>query len=270
MVAPFLGAVVMATLRTISVIVVFMAPGCRRTEPITESVDVLAAASLAEVLQDAAEEFESQTGSPVRCSFAASSTLARQIEHGAPWDLFISANRRWVEHLVARQHVKPTSCTTLLINRLVWIIPRTAPPYAVEWTSPPTPQMLAGPIAIADPEHVPAGLYARQALVALEWWPAIRSRIVPAANVRAAMRLVETAQADAGIVYHSDARSSQDVKALTTVPKQLHDPITYEAALPNESSDVAQAFLEFLRGPWCRQRFESQGFTIPSATEIAP
>ncbi len=214
-------------------------------------VVVFAAASLAEAVEALVARFTRSTGIQVVPAFAASSALARQIDHGAPADVFISANARWMDYLAARGRIDAQSRCDLLRNRLVLIVPaesrlavRIAPGFAL------AAALDGGRLALGDPDHVPAGLYARQALAALGVWPAAESLLVRSADVRAALALVARGEAAAGVVSATDAAVSDRVRIVGTFPPASHDPIVYPVALVNGSGNAAaRAFFEFLRSP---------------------
>lgn len=235
--------------------------GCERQASDRRAVSVYAATSTAEVLAELADLFETQQGIAVHLNLAASSVLARQIEAGAPSDVFISANLRWMDHLERAGWIEADSRRELAGNRLVLIAPnqqtfdvRMTPGFDLS-------KAFAGRLAVGDPDHVPAGLYARQALQALGWWDALADRLVPCMDVRAALRLVETEQAPAGVIYATDAASSSKVTIIGEIPSQYHAAIRYPVARCKGSGPEAEAFLEFLNGDAARQVWAKHGFT---------
>ncbi len=224
-------------------------------------VRVFAAASLEPMLAGLAREYEASSGVRVSLSGAASSTLARQIEAGARADIYISANLEWMDYLRNRGHLGGVNPSRLLGNRLALVARRGAAPgpvrferdfdFALAWP---------GRLAMGDPAHVPAGAYAREALHALGWWDRISDRVVPTANVRGALRLVELGEADLGIVYLTDARFSREVRLLGSFPENSHSPIVYHAALLAQSGPDARGFLRYLHSPSAMARFVDMGF----------
>jgi molybdate transport system substrate-binding protein len=205
------------------------------------TVIVFAAASCTDLVTAAADRFEHETGIAVTCSFASSSTLARQVEAGAPADVYLSAHPQWIDRLEKADLVEPGTRLDLLANLLVLIVPTDDEP-RIEWTAETMPPPNLARFAIADPAHVPAGIYAKQALQSLGWWDALEGRIITAPDVRATLRLVERGEADAGIVYRSDAARSDHVTARMSVPAEAHDRIRYPLVLLRGAPDEARRF----------------------------
>jgi molybdate transport system substrate-binding protein len=222
---------------------------------------VFAAASLQTALDALVVPLERVTGGRVRVSYAASSALARQIENGAPADLFISADLEWMDHLARRQLIRADSRLNLLGNRLVLIAPAGQP---VTMKIAPGFGLAAAlgrdRLALADPAAVPAGKYARAALTSLGVWDAVAGRIAAAENVRAALRLVSRREAPLGIVYYSDAVADTGVRIVDTFPESAHPAIVYPAALTSTASPAAAKVLEYLQSNEARAVFAAQGF----------
>ncbi len=217
---------------------------------------VLAAASLQESLEEVGRAWAAEGHAAPVLSFAASSALARQVEQGAPADLFVSADEEWMDTLEAQNLLRAGTRGDVLTNRLV-LVTRTGD----------TVRSLAdlgdGKLALADPGAVPAGKYAKAALESLGQWPAVESKVVPAENVRAALALVERGEAALGIVYATDATASDGVEVLETFPEASHPPIRYPAAvLAGSRHPDAAAFLAFLRSDKARQIFARHGFGL--------
>ena len=237
-------------------LLIVIAASARAAEPLT----VFGAASLTDALQavGAAQD------RPVRFSFASSSTLARQIEAGAPADLFCAANEKWMDYLAERDLIEADTRTSPIGNALVLVAPAATKPGTVTVNA----QLdLAGRIgtddrlALGDPAHVPAGIYARQALTALGLWDSVSSRLAPADNVRSALALVGRGEAPLGIVYATDAAIDPDVAVIGTFPADSHPPITYPCAiLKGRDSEAAGRFLDFLTGPEGLAIFTRFGF----------
>ena len=228
------------------------------------AVLVFAAASLKNALDAIGDDWRQDTGKHATISYAASSTLAKQIESGAPADLFISADRDWMDFLGQSKLIDPKSRVDLLGNRLVLIAPADS---AVQVTIAPGFLLAAllgdGRLAMADPQAVPAGRYGKAALVALGMWPAVAGRIAAAENVRAALLLVARGEAPLGIVYQTDAIAEPGVRIVATFPSETHPPIIYPMALTAASTNPdAPTLAAYLRGPAARARFEAQGFTV--------
>ena len=227
-----------------------------------QALTVFAAASLADVLAELLQRFESGPGIKVVASYAASSTLARQIERGAPADLFVSADQAWMDHLAKAGRIHVGTRTVLARNRLVLIAHANstdrvdiAPGFAL------SPLVGDSRLAIGDPLHVPAGRYAKAALVSLGVWDSVARRIAAAENVRAALNYVARGEARLGIVYATDARQSP-VRVVGMFPANSHPPIEYPAALtaaPRNPQDAGR-LLGYLRSPEAAVIFRRHGF----------
>jgi molybdate transport system substrate-binding protein len=230
----------------------------------TSDVLVFAAASLQTALDELVEPIRRATGVRMRVSYAASSALARQIESGAPADLFISADLEWMDYLAERRLIRTDSRLNLLGNRLVLIAPKAKP---VALKIGPGFGLAAAlgrdRLAIADPAAVPAGKYARAALTNLAVWDAVAGKIAAAENVRAALLLVSRGEAPLGIVYRTDAVADPTVVVVDTFPESTHPIIVYPAALTSTASAAAGSVLAFLKTPAARAVFDKQGFTTP-------
>lgn len=225
---------------------------------------VFAAASLQTALNAVAESWRRETGKRVAFSYAASSALARQLEQGAPADLFASADLEWMDWAQGRNLIRTDTRRTLLGNTLVLIAPRDA---AADLPIGPGFPLAAAigdsRLATGDPRSVPAGKYAQAALIALGVWEAVGPRIAGADNVRAALALVARGEARFGIVYETDARTEPRVKVVGTFPETSHPPILYPFALTATSTNPdAAAFLDYLNGPAAARLFEAEGFRL--------
>lgn len=217
---------------------------------------VLAAASLQESLEEAAKAWEAQGHPAPVLSFAGSSALARQVEQGAPADLFISADQEWMDYLAEKNLIQPATRTDLLTNRIVLVAPKGGAVRSLD-------ALGSGKLALADPEAVPAGRYAKAALESLGEWQAVESKVVPAENVRAALALVERGEAQLGIVYATDAKATDKVEVVREFPATSHPPIRYPAALLARSDNPeAKLFLVFLSSAEANRIFASHGFGI--------
>lgn len=234
-------------------------PGAARAQQLT----VFAAASLTDALEEAGRIWAARGNPPVRFSFAASSALARQIEAGAPADVFASADEAWMDHLERRGRIAPGTRASLLSNRLVLVAPAGSRAGAVEVRRGLELAALAGDgrIAAADPDHVPAGRYAREALQALGLWDAAAPRLARADNVRVAIALVERGEVPLGIVYSTDAAAARGVRVLGAFPADSHAPISYPfAAVARRDGEAARAFLAFLASEEAAAVFRRHGF----------
>ncbi|OQW42417.1 MAG: molybdate ABC transporter substrate-binding protein [Proteobacteria bacterium SG_bin5] len=237
-----------------------IAPAAARAE---EPPLVLAAASLQEVLNDAANAWAAKGHPRPILSFAASSTLARQAASGARADLFVSADSAWMDWLAARGRIDKASRATLAGNALVLIAPKaSAARLAIEQKGALAALIGGGPLAIADPSGVPAGRYAQQALEALGAWRAVERGVVRAENVRAALALVERGAARFGIVYATDARAARGVRVIATFPPGGHAPIVYPIARLSGARASAEPFRRFLLSDEGRALFRARGFTL--------
>lgn len=228
-----------------------------------QSPDVLifAAASLKNVIDDLAAPCRQATGVAYKASYAASSTLAKQIDEGAPAEIFISADLEWMDDVAKHHGIDAASRVNLLGNDLVLIAPKAS---SVALTIGPGFGLAAalgnGRLAVGDPSAVPAGLYAKAALMSLGVWDRVASRLAPAENVRAALLLVSRAEAPLGIVYRTDALVDPGVRIVDVFPESSHPPIIYPAALTTHATASARKVFECLRGPAARAIFERQGF----------
>lgn len=229
-----------------------------------ETLTVFAAASLKESLDEAAAAYRQATGMTVRVSYGASSALARQIEQGAPAQVFISADQDWMDHLQRRGRVDAADRRDLLGNRLVLVAPAAAAaaPVALQSGVDLRPLLGAhGRLAMGQPDAVPAGRYARAALQSLGAWPALEARVAGAENVRAALMLVARGEAPLGVVYATDAAVEPRVRVLATFPQASHPAIVYPAARVAASRHPhAPAFLRWLQGPAAHGIFVRHGF----------
>lgn len=223
---------------------------------------VFAAASLSEALDANVRRFESQGGGSLVVSYAASSALARQVERGAPAEIFISADLDWMDFLDKRGLVQRGTRVSLLSNRLVLIVPaHSKASVAIAPRFPLAGLLGDGRLAMADPDSVPAGKYARAALEALGIWRDVSGKIARAENVRAALALVARGESPFGIVYRTDAAAEPRVHVAGEFDPALHPPIVYPAAiLTGSRSSTATAFLAFLRSPAARTVWTRHGF----------
>ncbi|HVP87567.1 MAG TPA: molybdate ABC transporter substrate-binding protein [Casimicrobiaceae bacterium] len=227
-----------------------------------QSITVFAAASLKEALDEQTARFEADTGRHVTVAYGASSALAKQIEAGAPASIFVSADLDWMDYLEQQSLLAQGSRTNLLGNSLVLIVPtrsstslKIAPGFAL------AAALGTDKLAIAVPESVPAGKYAREALQSLGVWNAVEKQTVRAENVRGALALVARGEAAFGIVYRTDALAEPAVRIVDTFPDSTHAPIVYPIALVKAAnSRTAAAFADFLRSPVARAIWSKHGF----------
>lgn len=233
-----------------------------------DRVTVFAAASLRTALDGIAAAWEEATGHEVVLSYAGTPQLARQIEQGAPADLFLAASPDWMDALEGQGLIDPATRRDLLGNSLVLLAHGTEEPVGIG-PGLDLPTLLGeGRLAMALVDAVPAGVYGREALTSLGLWEALEPRVAQAENVRAALALVASGEAPLGIVYGSDAvaarAAGEEVSVLGTFPADSHSPITYPAALvAGRGGAAAAAFLDHLSSPGARAAWEAQGFTVP-------
>jgi len=225
---------------------------------------VFAAASLKTALDEINAQWEGRTGKRAVVSYAASSALAKQIEQGAPADIFISADRDWMEYLAGRKLIKPETRSDLLSNRLALIAPRgTNLQIEIKPGLPLASLLGQGHLALANTDAVPAGKYGKAALNALGVWEQVKGRIAQAENVRAALLLVSRGEAPLGVVYESDAVSDPSVMTVGIFPDATHPRIIYPIAVTSGStSPDAGAYLDEIKSPQASAIFRKQGFTI--------
>lgn len=228
---------------------------------------VLAAASLQDALTEAAQVWQDKGHAAPVLSFAGTPALARQIEAGAPADLFIAADEQWMDDLAADGHIRGQSRRDLLGNSLVLIAAADSETTIDNLDSAKLTAALGpGHLALADPDAVPAGRYARQAFESLALWDQVAPRVIPAENVRLALALVARGEAALGVVYASDARAEPQVRVVHALPNDSHTPIVYPAALlAGSTSKEAAAFLDWLSSDEAATLFRKHGFTVPGA-----
>ena len=230
-----------------------------------KSVTVFAAASMRNALDDANAAYTKATGVKVVASYAASSALAKQIESGAPADIFVSADLKWMDYLIEKKLIATESRVNLLGNKLVLIAPLASKLDTVTIGKPFDLAQLAGDgrIAVADVRAVPAGLYAKAALEALDGWKAAEPKLAMAENVRATLSFVARGETPVGIVYETDAKVEPKVKIVGTFPDGSHPPVTYPVAAiaASKNADVA-GYLAFLRSAPAKAIFEKNGFSF--------
>jgi len=233
---------------------------------IAETVTVLAAASLTDALGEIGMAYQAKTGTLPSLSFAASSTLARQIEASRGADIFVSADSDWMDYLDNRGLIAHETRRNLLGNHLVLIAPAEARlTLAIASHFDLVGALHGGRLAIADPDSVPAGKYAKTALTTLGVWNSVVDLTVNAENVRVALAYVARGEAPLGIVYTTDAIGEKRVRMVATFPESSHAPIVYPAALTRDAKPGAKDFLDFLSGPEARAIFEKDGFIILGA-----
>jgi molybdate transport system substrate-binding protein len=227
-------------------------------------VTIFAAASLKEALDEQARQFEAETGNKVIVSYGASSALAKQIEAGAPADVFVSADLDWMDYLDRRHLLAPRTRIDLLRNTLVLIAPASS---RMRLKLGPNFGLAAAlgqdKLAMANPDSVPAGKYGRAALEKLGVWASVERQVARAENVRAALMLVSRGEAPLGIVYSTDALSDKRVRIVGVFPPDSYPPVVYPAALIGTGkSAAARALLDHLHSVQARSVWEKYGFGL--------
>ena len=226
------------------------------------TLQVYVASSLGPAIEKVAGLFQSLGLGSVSVNAASSSVLARQIENGAPADLFISANIAWIDYLDDRELLAKESRQPLTSNQLVLIAPKKLPLTLNVGPDLALAKALAErPLAICDPDHVPCGIYAREALTALRVWEILKPKAVRAANARVALAWVARGEAGAGVVYASDAKGEPRVMIVGLFSPDTHTPIVYEAAMPRTYDRNPAAFIKFLTSNKGQEVLKSFGFT---------
>jgi molybdate transport system substrate-binding protein len=228
-----------------------------------ETLTVFAAASMKNALDDVTTAFTKATGIKVTASYAASSALAKQLENGAPADVFVSADLKWMDYVAEKKAIKPETRVNLLGNKIVLIAGKDSKLGNVTIGQGFDIAKLAGDgrIAVADTKAVPAGLYAKEALEKLGAWKAAEPKLAQAENVRATLAYVARGETPIGIVYETDAKVEPNVKIIGTFPEGSHQPVTYPvAATVNAKANTAK-YLNFLRTGAAKAVFEKYGFT---------
>lgn len=229
-----------------------------------DDVLVFAAASLKNALDDAMTSFKQHGGAAVKASYAASPALAKQIENGAPADIFISADLDWMNDVQQHNMIQPTTRTNLFGNVLVLIAPTDSSAKVEIKPGFPLASLLGdGHLAMADPDAVPAGKYGKAALQKLGVWDTVERKVARAEDVRAALLFVSRKEAPFGIVYQTDAAADKGVRVVGAFPPDTYPPIIYPIALTaNSKNPDAAKFLAFLRSDAAKPFFEKQGFAV--------
>jgi molybdate transport system substrate-binding protein len=229
-----------------------------------DTVTVFAAASLKNALDAVNAACEAEVGEAATISYAASSALAKQIEEGAPADVFMSADLDWMKYLADKNLIRPDTETRLLGNSIVLVAPADSTAAVDISKGFDLAGLLGdGKLAMANVDSVPAGKYGKASLEALGVWDQVAGNVAQAENVRAALALVSTGEAPLGIVYKTDAAADAKVKIIGTFPEDTHAPIIYPVAQTTDSKDDdTSAFLKCLQTDKARALFEEQGFTV--------
>ncbi len=228
-------------------------------------VTIFAAVSLSDALTDIAKQFESLHSIKIQTSFSSSATVAKQISNGAPADIVMSADSQWMDYLQKKQRINKSSRVNLLGNRLVVIAPKGREFTVSTKQNFNFANAFKGKLCTGQTESVPAGIYAKQALMSLNWWHAIKPRLVGTRDVRATLAYVAHGECNAGIVYATDAKISNKVTTLAVFSKESHTPIVYPLALTNNAKPQAKAFYNYLKSKQAKVIFQLYGFNTKKA-----
>ena len=228
----------------------------------SEELLIFGAMSLTDALTEVSQRFGAVRNVKVYCNFAGSSTLQRQIEKGAPADVFISASPKQIDALQGEGLLYEDSRRVILSNRLVLVAPVNSP--LAMTNVQPLVQNTIRRIAIGEPNSVPAGIYGREALTHLGVWSVIQPKLIPSADVRSTLAYVESGEVDVGVVYQTDAGFSKKVRIIYQFPDSSHSPIVYPAAVLRNTGyqPLAQAFLDYLQTAEVAAIFEKYGFFV--------
>jgi molybdate transport system substrate-binding protein len=248
-------------MRFVFVLMILLMPLTARAQELT----VFAAASLTDAMKDISAKWQEAGHTPLTLSFGSSSTLARQVEQGAPANVFASADEKWMDYLAEKKLIADGTRKDLLGNDLVLVVAADKPMHVTIDKSFDLMALLGanGRLATGDPAHVPVGIYAEQALKSLGMWDQVSPRLARTDDVRSALLLVERGEAPAGIVYATDAAVSKAVMIAGTFPAGSHDPVSYPFAV-TKSGDTAEAraLLSFLASAPARAVFAQRGFKV--------
>lgn len=229
-----------------------------------DDVTFYAAASLTNVMTTLTASYEQGRTTRIKPSFASSSTLAKQIEAGAPADLYISADQQWMDYLQTRRLIDNSSRKNLLGNELVLIAPLTQPRTVAMKKGTDLAASFTGKLCMGDPGHVPAGIYSQQALKSLGWWDALAKRVVGTEDVRTALAFVQRGECPLGVVYATDAAASTQVMIAGRFPASTHDPIIYPVALLPRASAEARDFYRYLQSDAAKAIYRQASFVVLS------
>ncbi|MEK6787491.1 MAG: molybdate ABC transporter substrate-binding protein [Pseudomonadota bacterium] len=225
-------------------------------------VTIYAAASLTNVIKTLATSYEQDKSTHIKPSFASSSTLAKQIEAGAPAGLYIAADTQWMDYLQTRRLIDKGSRKNLLGNELVLIASAAQPRTVVMKKGTDLAASFTGKLCMGDPSHVPAGIYGQQALQSLGWWDALAKRVVGTEDVRTALAFVQRGECPLGVVYATDAAASTQVMIAGRFAASSHDPIIYPIALLPRASSEARDFYRYLQSDAAKAVYRQAGFVV--------
>ncbi len=231
-----------------------------------KNIVIFAAASTTNAVTEIAKMYEAKGLGNVKTSFASSSTLAKQIANGAPANIFLSANKNWMDYLEKKEAIRKETRFNLLGNRIALIVPSQSTVHTIDIGRGLDILSLLGKdgrLAMGNPEHVPAGMYGKKALETLGLWKQISGRIAPMKDVRAALAMVERGETPLGLVYSTDAAITKKVRIAGVFPSDSHPPIVYPIAIVSgEKTKESVSFLNFLKTPEARAIFVKYGFEV--------
>ncbi|MDR7016450.1 molybdate ABC transporter substrate-binding protein [Acinetobacter sp. 3657] len=227
----------------------------------SNTVTVYAAASLTDAINELTQYYQHKNKVKIKTSYAGSATLAKQIEAGAPADVFISADVDWMNYLQTKKRVTANHRVNLLANRLVLISPKDRPINIKMQNNVDPLSVIRGRICTGDTKSVPVGKYAKQALISLDWWGRVESRLVATEDVRAALNFVARGECQAGIVYATDAAVTKNVQIAAVFPENTHKPIIYPVGLVRNNTESLK-FYQFLQSREGTSIFKKYGFSV--------
>ena len=232
-----------------------------------DDVLVFAASSMTTALNEIVSAYEVQSGKKVTVSYASSSALARQLAYGAPADIYISANDKWMDYAVEQGVVGESAVMPWVENQLVLVSAQDGA--ALPSLDSASLNKIIGNsrLAISDPGHVPAGIYAKESLETLGLWDSLKNRLALSNSVRATLALVERGEAPLGIVYFSDAKASSQVRIIAEIPENAHAPIIFPKALTKEADENAELFFRFLESDVAANIVANNGFVVMQTTQ---
>ena len=249
------------TVLWIALLVLLTSPA--RADGTNSHILVFAASSMTSALNQIVDSYTLDTGKKVKVSYGASSALARQLTYGAPADVYISANERWMRYAIKNNAMQANTVVPWLKNDLV-LIAQKGKFQPFQLTRKNVLKALGkGRLAIGDPSHVPAGIYARESLSKLRIWNSLVGKFALSNSVRATLALVERGEAPLGVVYLSDARASKQVEVISTFPEETHSPIVFSMGLTKDAKPDAQRFYQYLRGTKAIDIVQANGFILP-------
>lgn len=229
-----------------------------------EKVLIFAASSMASALNQIAEKFQQSTGEEVTLSYGASSALARQLAHGAPADIYISANQKWMQYAVEQHTIDESTLSPWLNNTLVVIASHTDAKI-INFTAADMVSRLGNSrLAIANPQYVPAGIYAKEALETGGLWEALKGKLALSNSARATLALVEREEAPLGIVYFTDAIASSKVAIVARIPEGIHDRIVFPKAMTKRAKKGSERFFAYLDSAQAQRILLDNGFMLLS------